>query len=88
MGKRRVNATAKRQMGILLFLAEDDSSAGEVVGGEFYFDFVARKDADEMLAHFARDMGCNDMTGLEFDAKGRIGQSLDDLALELNCLFF
>jgi hypothetical protein len=33
-------------------------------------------------------MGRNDMTGLEFDAKRRIGQGLDDLALELNCLFF
>ena len=37
-------------------LAEDDSAAGEVVGGEFDFDFVAGEDADEMLAHFAGDV--------------------------------
>jgi hypothetical protein len=33
-------------------------------------------------------MGSDEMTGLEFDAKRRIGQGLDDLTLELNCLFF
>ena len=39
-----------------LFLAEDDSASCQVVGGEFYLDFVAWKDADEMLSHFAGDV--------------------------------
>ncbi len=39
--------------GFWLLLAEDDSASGQVVGGEFYLDLVAREDADEMLAHFA-----------------------------------
>jgi hypothetical protein len=33
-------------------------------------------------------MGRDDVSGLELDAKRRIGQGLDDLALELNGLFF
>jgi hypothetical protein len=33
-------------------------------------------------------MGSDDVASLEFDAKRRIGQRLDDFALELNCLFF
>jgi hypothetical protein len=33
-------------------------------------------------------MGGDDVTGLEFDAKRRIGQGFYNLALELNGLFF
>jgi hypothetical protein len=33
-------------------------------------------------------VGRDEVAGLEFDAKRRIGQGLDDLALELNGLFF
>ena len=61
----------------LLFLAEDDSASGEVVGGEFDFDFVAGEDADEMLAHFSGDVA-EDFAGgaalLEAKLEHRVGQ--------------
>jgi|HubBroStandDraft_2_1064218.scaffolds.fasta_scaffold2028146_1 hypothetical protein len=39
-----------------LLLTEDDPTAGQIVRGEFYFDFVTGKDSDEMFAHLARDV--------------------------------
>jgi hypothetical protein len=49
---------------------------------------VAGRNSDVVFTHLARYMGGDEVAGLEFDAKRRIGQGLDDLALELNCLFF
>lgn len=42
---------------VLLLFPESDAAAGEVVGGHFDCDFVALKDADVVLAHFATDSG-------------------------------
>ena len=39
--------------GMRLLLAEDDPRFRQVVGGKLDFDFVARDDADEVLAHLA-----------------------------------
>ena len=68
--------------------AIDDAALGQIVGGHLDGDLVAGEDADVVLAHLARDMGGYDVARLQLDAKRSIGQGLDDLALELNCLFF
>ena len=57
-------------------------------GRHFHGDRVPGEDADVVFAHFARDMGGHDMTVLELHAEGGIGQSLDDLTLHLNRIFF
>ena len=64
-----------------LFLAEDDSPAGEIVGREFDFDFVAREDADEVFSHFARDMPEDFARGpplLDAKLEHRVGQRGSD----------
>src|SRR6185437_16800388 len=72
----------------ILSAAVDDAALGQVVGGHFDGDLVTGQNPDVVFAHLARYVGRDDMAGLEFDAKRRIGQGLDDLALELNGLFF
>src|ERR1700732_5330864 len=72
----------------LLSAAVDDAALGQVVRGHFDGDLVPGQNTNVVFTHLARNMGRDDVTGLEFDAKRRIGQGLDDLALELNGLFF
>jgi len=38
-------------------MTERDSAFGEIVGGEFQGDFIARQDADAIAAKSARQMG-------------------------------
>src|ERR1700733_13269290 len=68
--------------------AVDDAALGQVVGGHFHGDRIAGEDADVVLAHFARNVCSHDVTILELHAEGCIGQSLDDLTLHLNRIFF
>ena len=64
-----------------------DTTTGEVVGGELYLHFVARKNSDVMHTHFSRDMREDLMTVFELNAKHRIGQRLGDSALEHDRIF-
>lgn len=41
------------------FFAKDDPGLGQIVRGKLHFHLVAGNDSDEMLAHFARNMGQN-----------------------------
>ena len=42
-----------------LFVAVDDSAAGEVIRTQLYDDLVLREDSDVVLTHLARNVGKN-----------------------------
>ena len=54
-----------------LLLAENDSRLGQIVGRKLHRDLVPGNDADEMLAHFAGDMGQDITLAGEIDTKHR-----------------
>src|SRR5712691_11694115 len=68
-------------------VAVGDAAAVQVVRGELDLDFVAREDADVVLAHLAGDRRENAVAALELDPEHRAGQRLYDLALDLDFLF-
>src|SRR5690606_27620209 len=68
--------------------AEGDAALGEVVGSELNGDAVAREDADVVLAHLAGDMSRDHVPVVQFYAKQRVGEGLDDRSLHLDVLFF
>lgn len=73
----------------MLFLAEDDSPFGQVVGGEFDLDTVAGEDADEMFAHFAGDDPQDFAVGIvQAQLEHRVGQGGGDGRLDFNRLLF
>ena len=51
-------------------------------------DDVAGEDADEVLAHLARDVGDDLVPIVELDAKLRVGKGLHHFALNHECFFF
>ncbi len=61
--KRRLSGSsdllAARRMAATAFPAEDNATAGQVVGREFNGDGVSRGDADVVHAHFPGDVGEN-----------------------------
>jgi hypothetical protein len=59
-----------------LLLAEDDARLRQIVWRELYFDLIAWDDANEMLAHFARNMRENIPRAWKIDAKHRARQHL------------
>src|SRR5687767_10556055 len=67
-------------------LAEDDAPLGQVVGGEFDLDAVAGEDADEVLAHLARD-DPEDLlpAAVELELEHGVGQRRDDGGFDFNC---
>src|ERR1700760_863700 len=71
-----------------LAAAVDDATLGQVVGSHLYGHRVPGEDADVVLAHFARDVCGHDVTVLELHAECGVGQSLGDLTLHLNGIFF
>src|SRR5687768_6273180 len=68
--------------------AENDASAGQVVGRELHGDLVAREDADVVHAHLPGNVSQHDMTVLELHSECRVRQGLDDFTLHLDRLFF
>src|SRR3954454_14908808 len=68
-------------------MSVDDATAIEVVGRQLDADAVSGKDADPEPAHLPRDVPEHDMVVVELHAEHRVGQGLDDLALELDLLF-
>jgi hypothetical protein len=66
----------------------NDPSAIEVVRGKFHPYAIARKDPNPEPPHLAGDVTEYDPVHVvELHAKHRVGQCLDDLALELNFFF-
>jgi hypothetical protein len=71
-----------------LFVAVNDPPAIQVVWTQFDGHAVTWKNADEVLAHSARNMGQNLMVRLELHLKHGIGQRLNDRRHYLNRVFF
>ncbi len=64
-----------------------DATSAEVVGGEFHLHAIARKDADVVHPHLARDVGQNFVTVLELHLEHGIGQRFLDRALQYDGVF-
>ena len=72
-----------------LFQPPGDARLGEVVLRHLHFHAIAGGQADETLAHLARDMGQDDVLAVvQLDTKHRAGQHCRDAAFDLNGLFF
>ena len=71
-----------------LAVAVDDPRAVEIVWRYFDSHAVTGKDADSVAAHLARNVAENKVAIIEFDAKHRVRQSLNDVAFELDLFFF
>ncbi len=73
-------------MSILLF-PENDARLGEIVRGKLDRHFVARDDADEMLAHFAGNMREHVTLTREIDSEHRSRQNLGHCAFHHDLFF-
>ena len=71
-----------------LLVAVDDTSAFQVVRGQFHDDAVLGEDADVVLAHLATDVSENLVPVVQLDTEHRVLQGLDNAALDLDCAFF
>ena len=56
-----------------LFVSVGDPALCQVIRGHLELDAVARQDADEVFAHFARDVGEYNVAIVQFYAKHRVG---------------
>src|SRR6185503_6599093 len=65
----------------------DDPAGGEVVGGQLDEHLVAGQDADEVLAHLARDVGEHLVLVLELHPEHGVREVLDHGRLDLDRLF-
>src|SRR3954453_19341874 len=70
-----------------LLHAVGDPPAVEVVRGDLDAHTVAREHADAEAAHLAGELADQLMTVVQADTEHQVGQSLGDLALELDFLF-
>src|SRR5580704_1607465 len=70
------------------FITVNNSSAIQIVGRKLYRDFVAGKNADKVLAHFARDMRQNLVLVLQFHLEHGIRQRFQDHGHNFNRVFF
>ena len=70
-----------------LAFAVNDAAFCQIVWREFDPHPVARYDADKMLAHPASNVGHNDVSTFDLNAKSSIGQGLRHSALDLKCFF-
>jgi len=57
-------------------MTECDSALGEIVGGEFQSDFIARQDADAIAAESARQMSQHHALVFQLNAKQAAGEFL------------
>src|SRR5262249_45437090 len=51
-------------------------------------DLVPREDTDIVHAHLSGDVSQNDVSVLQLDAEGRVGEGFHDLPLHLDHIFF
>src|SRR6202012_927978 len=68
-------------------VAVGDAGAVEVVGGELATHAVPGQNPDPEAAHLARDVAKHFVPVVEPDLEHRVGQGLNDLALEFDLVF-
>jgi len=71
-----------------LFVAVSNTAAVQIIGRKFTGDTVAGENLDKMHTHLAGNVGQYFVAVLEHDAEGRIGETLLDDAVNLDCLIF
>src|SRR5215469_7223775 len=71
----------------LVLVAENDAPLGEIIGRHLDGDAVAGKHADARLLHAAGGIGKRLVVIVEFHAKPRVRQHLDDDTVELDQAF-
>lgn len=69
-------------------MSEGDAGFAEVVGGHLDIDLVADADADEVLAHFAGDVGENLVAVGQRDTKHGARQDLGHRPRDFDWFFF
>src|SRR4051812_5960471 len=70
--------------GCELLVAVDDASSGQVVRRELDHHAVLGEDPDVVLTHLAADVREDPVPVLQLHAKHRVGERLDDPALDLD----
>lgn len=71
-----------------LTFAVDDATLGQIIRGKRNAHRVTRNNPDVVLAHFAREMGKDNVLVLQFHAEHRIGKRFANDAFYFNCFFF
>ena len=69
-------------------MAEGDTALGEVVGGKFEGDFVARQNANAVSAKPAGEVRQNKTLVFKLDTEFTAGEFLDDRTLYFDAVFF
>lgn len=77
-----------RNPGSHLFFAVSDPSPRQIIGGKFDGDAVARKNTNIEFAHFAGNMGQDDMSVIEFDPEHCIGKGFNDRPFNFDRFLF
>src|SRR6266498_3117751 len=83
-----VLARGRRPPDVLLLVAVDDPTPGEVVRRELHHDPVLGEDPDVVLSHLAADVREHLVPVGQLDTEHRVRQGLHDGALELDDAFF
>jgi hypothetical protein len=65
----------------------NDPAFCQIIRREFDADAIARHNTDKMLPHPTGDVGHNDVSTFDLNAKTSIGQGLRDRAFDLECFF-
>jgi len=68
--------------------AVNDSTFGQIVGGQLNSHLIARQDANVVLAHFAGDVRGYGVTVRELHAERSVRKRVDDTSFHLNCILF
>jgi hypothetical protein len=71
-----------------LLVSIGDTTAGEVVGGEFDLHLVARENSDVVHPHFSRDVRQHFVAVLELHPEHCIGERFEDRAFEHDGVVF
>ena len=79
---------ASRYFSADLLVAVDDAAAGQVVWRQLYDHPILWEDSNVVLAHFARDVRKDGVAVRQLNAKHRVGERFDYLALDLDDAFF
>src|SRR6218665_4065613 len=88
-GKALRGSTAARRPGAAASpMTESDGPFGQVVGRHLQRHFIARQDADMVLAHLAAGVGDQLVTVVQGYAKERVGQAFGHRALDFDQFFF
>jgi len=71
-----------------LTFPKGNATLGQVVGSHFNLDLVTRQNTNVVFAHFARDMGNDNVIIFQLYPESGIRQSVDNLAFKFNVIFF